>query len=161
METICEAVGLSPDDLEVQKHFPRVASVGLPFLMVDLTFREALQKARTKLESSQVLRDQGVPYIHLYMCSHDEYDIRARMFAPFEGVFEDPATGSANCALAGLLADLMEAEQGHFSWKIAQGVEMGRPSILHARAKKIEGQVVKTWIGGNCVQMGEGTLQVP
>ena len=161
VETICEAVGLSPDDLEVQNHFPRVASVGLPFLMVELTCREALQKARTKLESSQVLRDQGVPYIHLYMCSHDEYDIRARMFAPFEGVFEDPATGSANCALAGLLADLMEAEQGHFSWKIAQGVEMGRPSILHARAKKIEGQVVKTWIGGNCVQMGEGTLQVP
>jgi len=108
-----------------------------------------------------VLRDQGLPYIHLYMRSDDEYDIRARMFAPFEGVFEDSATGSANCALAGLLADFMEAEQGYFSWKIAQGVEMGRPSILHARAKKIDGQVVKTWIGGNCVQIGEGTLQVP
>ena len=95
------------------------------------------------------------------MRSHDEYDIRARMFAPFEGVFEDPATGSANCSLAGMLADLMEAEQGFFSWKIAQGVEMGRPSSLKARAFKQEGRVVSTWIGGNCVQMGEGTLHVP
>ena len=55
------------------------------------------------------------------------FDIRARMFAPLSGVPEDPATGSANCTLGGLLADHEQVTSGMFSWRIAQGVEMGRP----------------------------------
>ena len=50
------------------------------------------------------------------------------MFAPLSGVPEDPATGSANCSLAGLLAHYNQDRNGSFSWRIAQGVEMGRPS---------------------------------
>ena len=73
------------------------------------------------------------------------------MFAPFDGVIEDPATGSANCALAGLLSELKEEEEGEFSWKIAQGVEMGRPSTLFARAKKVGGETVTTRIGKRSV----------
>ena len=56
---------------------------------------------------------------------------------------------------------MKEEEEGEFSWKIAQGVEMGRPSTLLARAKKVDGKTVKTWIGGNCVQIAEGMLQIP
>ena len=29
------------------------------------------------------------------------------------------------------------------------------------KAKKVEGETVKTWIGGNCVQIAEGMLQIP
>ena len=38
------------------------------------------------------------------------------MFAPLDGVPEDPATGSANCALAGLLSQSSERTDGSFSW---------------------------------------------
>ncbi|MCH2294445.1 MAG: PhzF family phenazine biosynthesis protein, partial [SAR324 cluster bacterium] len=86
---------------------------------------------------------------------------RSRLFAPVDGVTEDPATGSAICALAGLLSELKEEEEVEFHWKIAQGVEMGRPSTLFARAKKVEGKTAKTWIGGNCVQIAEGILEIP
>ena len=58
------------------------------------------------------------------------------MFAPLGGTIEDPATGSANCALAGFLAHCSEHETASFRWRIAQGVEMGRPSVLDARAEK-------------------------
>ena len=81
------------------------------------------------------------------MHSGDDFDIRARVFAPLDGVPEDPATGSANCALAGILSHYDEAPDGRFQWRIAQGVEMGRPSILNAEEEKENGTVVKTRIG--------------
>ena len=161
VESVCQALSLSAGEIEILNHHPRVASVGLPFLMVEVRSIEALQKARSILDISKQLHAQGLPYIHVYLRSGDEFDLRSRMFSPFDGVIEDPATGSANCALAGLLSELKEEEEGEFSWKIAQGVEMGRPSTLFARAKKVEGKTAKTWIGGNCVQISEGMLQIP
>jgi trans-2,3-dihydro-3-hydroxyanthranilate isomerase len=100
------------------------------------------------------------PDIHLYVHSVDEFDIRARMFAPMDGVPEDPATGSANCALAALLSHYSEKPSGQFHFRIAQGVEMGRPSVLEARAEKREGVVVAAWIGGSCVAVSEGVIEV-
>ena len=161
MESVCQALSLSAEEIEIQNHNPKVASVGLPILMVEVGSIDALQKARSVLDYSKLLHAQGLPFFHVYLRSGDEFGIRSRMFAPFDGVTEDPATGSANCALAGLLSELKEEEEGEFSWKIAQGVEMGRPSTLFARAKKVEGKTVKTWIGGNCVQIAEGMLQIP
>ena len=81
------------------------------------------------------------------------------MFAPLDGVPEDPATGSANCALAGLLSHYNENTSGIFHWRIAQGVEMGRASILEARSEKRKGEVVATWVGGNSILVGEGFIE--
>ena len=77
-----------------------------------------------------------------------------------EGILEDPATGSANCALAGLLSHLDEKATGVFRWRIAQGVEMGRPSTLEARTEKRDGVVVNVWIGGESVLVSEGLITV-
>jgi trans-2,3-dihydro-3-hydroxyanthranilate isomerase len=82
------------------------------------------------------------------------------MFAPFDGVPEDPATGSANCALAGLLRYYGDAADGTDSWRIAQGVEMGRPSVLDAQADKRGGVVVGTRVGGASVLVSEGSIEV-
>ena len=129
--------------------------------MVELDSRSALERARTRLEEMEKIEALGItPDIHLYVRSDDEFDIRARMFAPFDGVPEDPATGSANCALAGLLAHCDPTKSGNFAWRIAQGVEMGRPSLLEARAEKTDGKVVSTWIGGSCVMVSEGVIFV-
>jgi trans-2,3-dihydro-3-hydroxyanthranilate isomerase len=87
-------------------------------------------------------------------------DIRARMFAPLSGVPEDPATGSATCAVVGLLAHLDKRPSGEFAYHLAQGVEMGRPSTLQARAGKSSGVVTATWVGGSCVMVSEGFLHV-
>jgi trans-2,3-dihydro-3-hydroxyanthranilate isomerase len=82
------------------------------------------------------------------------------MFAPLSGVAEDPATGSAACAVAGLLAHLHDPAAGEFVWRIAQGVEMGRPSLLRARADKVDGVVRKTFVGGACVLVSEGLIEI-
>jgi trans-2,3-dihydro-3-hydroxyanthranilate isomerase len=160
-EMVAEALCLSASEIVTDIHSPIVASVGLPFLMVELRDRSVLQKAGINPIGFERIADQGVmPDIHLYVRSDDEFDIRARMFAPLDGVPEDPATGSANCALAGLLAHYHESTSGHFEWRIAQGVEMGRPSLLQARAEKTADKVLSTWIGGSCVLVSEGHIYV-
>jgi trans-2,3-dihydro-3-hydroxyanthranilate isomerase len=160
-ETLASAVSLAPGDVVTTTHPPQVASVGLPFLMAELKDRSALARARVNGPGFDALAAQGVtPDVHLYTRSADEFDIRARMFAPFDGVPEDPATGSANCALAGFLSHYSEARDASPSWRIAQGVEMGRPSVLEARAEKRDGVVVGAWIGGASVLVSEGVIHV-
>jgi trans-2,3-dihydro-3-hydroxyanthranilate isomerase len=87
-------------------------------------------------------------------------DLRARMYAPLHGVAEDPATGSANLALAGLLAAGAAEPADTFAWRIAQGVEMGRPSLLEATAVKAGGVVETLRIGGCSVLVCAGSIEV-
>ena len=157
---VAAALSLGVDDIEQRNHTPRVAGVGLPFLLVELASLDALQRARIGAEGFESLRATGVaPLVHMYVHSGDEFDIRARMFAPFDGVPEDPATGSANCALAAFLTHLSGRETGEASWRIAQGVEMGRPSVLEARTRIRDGEI-ETLIGGYSVLVSEGWLTV-
>jgi trans-2,3-dihydro-3-hydroxyanthranilate isomerase len=160
-EILAAAVSLDPGDIVTRTHPPQVASVGLPFLMAELKDRTALERARTNMPAVEAIAAEGVmPDIHLYTFSRDDFDIRARMFAPLDGVPEDPATGSANCALAALLTHHQAERDGSFRWRIAQGVEMGRPSILEARTEKRDGEVVGTWIGGASVLVSEGFIEI-
>jgi trans-2,3-dihydro-3-hydroxyanthranilate isomerase len=82
------------------------------------------------------------------------------MFAPLLGVPEDPATGSANAALAGLLASLMPEPDLALQLRIAQGIEMGRPSLLEASTEKRGGKVAAIRLGGRCVAVMNGTIEI-
>ena len=160
-ETLATALSLAPSDVVTKTHLPQVASVGLPFLVAELKDRAALKRIRVNAAGFDAIAGQGItPDVHLYVRSGDDFDIRTRMFAPFDGVPEDPATGSANCALAGLLSHYDQKRDGSFTWRIAQGVEMGRPSVLEARTEKRDGVVVAARIGGASVLVSEGVIQV-
>ena len=161
VETLATAISLPVDEIVTDTHLPRVASVGLPFVVAELRDRSSLERVKPDLNGFEEIADLGIaPDVHLYTRSNDEYDFRTRMFAPFHGVLEDPATGSANCALAGLLSHYDASLSGTFEWWIAQGVEMGRPSLLKARSEKKDGEVVSTKIGGTCVMVSEGEIFV-
>lgn len=162
---VASAVSVNRDDIVTDTHDPQVCSVGLPFVFTELRNRASLERARINMTGFQALRDLGIdPQMYLYTRVNESepngggFDIRARMFAPLSGVAEDPATGSANCTLGGLLADHEQVTSGMLSWRIAQGVEMGRPSTLVARAEKKDGVVTGTWIGGATVLVSEGTI---
>jgi trans-2,3-dihydro-3-hydroxyanthranilate isomerase len=160
-ELVASAVSLDATDIVTKTHPPQVTSVGLPFVITELTDLSALQRARASLSGLEALLAEDIrPSVYLYTRGADRSEIRARMFAPLSGVSEDPATGSAGCALAGLLAHHSEEAGGALRWRITQGVEMGRPSTLMARAEKAGGAVRGTWIGGACVLVSEGLLHV-
>jgi trans-2,3-dihydro-3-hydroxyanthranilate isomerase len=129
--------------------------------MVELRDRAALERARARVDVMEAFAADGIcPDIHLYVGSGDGFDLRARMFAPLDGVPEDPATGSANVALGALLATLEPAASGTFRRRIAQGVEMGRPSVLEVRAEKRDGLVTEAYVRGTSVLVSEGQIEV-
>ena len=137
VEILATAVSLTPDKIIKNIHLPRFFSVGLPFLIAELTDQSALEEVSVNLEGFKNLVALDItPFVHVYTRSNDEFDIRAHMFAPFEGILEDPATGSANCALGGLLAYFDNVKSGKYELKIVQGIERGRPSILNTRTQK-------------------------
>ena len=83
----------------------------------------------------------------------------ARMFAPAYGIEEDAASGSACAALAGRLAGRLGEREGTFTWRIDQGVAMGRPSLIEASAEKRAGRIAKLKVGGYSVIVGEGNMR--
>ena len=158
---VSAALSLTTDDIVTSTHPPQLASVGLPFVFVEVRDRDALARARIDRGGFEAIRAIGVvPDIFLYARSDDEYDVRARMFAPFDGVPEDPATGSAAACLGGLLSHYNEVADGTLTWRIAQGVEMGRPSALVAEADKTDGRVVATRVGGHSVLVCDGYMLI-
>lgn len=160
-QLLAGAVSLTAEDIVAATHPPQVTSVGLRFLIAELRDRGALERARPNLERLEALAADGVtPDVHLYVRSADEFDIRARMFAPLDGVPEDPATGSANAALGALLAHHDMGPSGSFRWRISQGVEMGRPSVLEVKAEKRDGIFVETRVGGASVLVSREVIEV-
>jgi trans-2,3-dihydro-3-hydroxyanthranilate isomerase len=162
VELTAASIGLSPAAIVTSTHPPRVASAGMPFLCIELRDLAALAKARVRDEPHrELVRDCGAEGVHLYTRETGEpgIDLRARMYAPLHGVAEDPATGSANVALVGLLASCAADPEGTFAWKIAQGVEMNRPSLLEATAVKRGGNVETLRIGGRSVLVCEGWIE--
>jgi len=161
---IASALSLTPSDLIAGQGLPRVVSCGLPFLLVRLTDRQAL--ARARLNRSVWERQlAGTPAAHVFLFTDDtgddSHDVQARMFAPGGGVDEDPATGSAAAALGGWLGLTSPLADGTIRCVIAQGLEMGRPSRLEVEVDKRAGAIAAVRVGGAAVLVSEGTIEVP
>ncbi|MEM7255820.1 MAG: PhzF family phenazine biosynthesis protein [Pseudomonadota bacterium] len=160
-QLLCDALSLEPSDICTANHNPRNASTGLEFHCVELNSLSALSRVKINHDKWQRYTDISKCFaIHLYTRATErrDIDICCRMFATLGDIREDPATGSANCALAGLLAHLDAEHTGQYTYRIAQGVEMGRPSKLVARVQKTAGAVTQIKIGGTAVQVMQGTL---
>ena len=159
---VAQACSLDPVDIEAKRHSPCLASCGAPFVIAEVRDREALRRAqpRTDVFMERLPRDEATG-IHLYV-EHAEAgaDFQSRMFAPLHGVFEDPATGSANVALIGLLAHLRSEPSLRLHAIIGQGVDLGRPSLLRATAEKLDGIVSATYIGGGCKPVMSGMIDL-
>jgi trans-2,3-dihydro-3-hydroxyanthranilate isomerase len=85
---------------------------------------------------------------------------RVRVFAPWAGVDEDPATGSAAAAFAGYLARRQRPVDGTARWKVEQGVEMKRPSFIEIEADLEGGELKAVRVGGPTVVVAHGHLDL-
>ncbi len=84
---------------------------------------------------------------------------KTRMFSPALGVPEDPATGSAAGPLAVHLARHGWSRYGE-EIEILQGVEIRRPSLLHARVQGSDGRVERVVVGGSAVIVARGNYRL-
>jgi trans-2,3-dihydro-3-hydroxyanthranilate isomerase len=165
-EQAAACISLSASDIRTDRHQPQIASVALPFLVAELTSRDALRRARPDAaEFARILPDDLCDAIYFYtrdvLPGEMPRDIQARMFFPgVSGLIEDPATGSATVATAAFLADLFGERDGESKMRVGQGVDIGRPSLLLTRVRKENGVVVSAHVGGTCVQMMEGSFRL-
>jgi len=157
---VAGACGLETADVSTVRHSPRFASIGLPFVFMEVVDRAALARAKPRVETfARLPLPIGHRAIHLY-CRNGAEAIDGRMFFEHESVVEDPATGSANGALAGLLASIDPRADGEMRWQARQGDDMGRPSRLSLRAVKQRGVVHEVYVGGHSVLVAEGVLHL-
>ncbi len=157
---LAEAISLEPADLDPDLR-PAAFSCGVPYLFVPVRNRDALAAAAPDLDTwRESLGDYWAPDLFLFTRDVERpgSDFRARMFAPLLGVPEDPATGSAVAAFAGYLAARERLSDGRHNWRIEQGFEMGRPSLLELESDVRDRVVYTVRVGGNAVIVSEGTM---
>ncbi|HET9228623.1 MAG TPA: PhzF family phenazine biosynthesis protein [Thermoanaerobaculia bacterium] len=161
---LAEMLSLPADDLlSAGEDHPQGFSCGSPFLFIPLRGRDALRRARLRIDVwEEVLLGGWAREVFLF-CREPELagsHIRARMFSA-DGIGEDPATGAAVSALGGYLGLRAPETDGTLSWIVEQGFEMGRPSLLHLEVDKQGGEITGVRVGGNTVLVSEGTMEIP
>jgi len=161
-DEIAAILGLTADDLVGGAYAPRVASCGLPFLLVPVRDGDAVRRARVRpdLWERALAGTTGSEIMVFAQGGMPDADVHARVFVPGLNVPEDPATGSANAALGGYLAARTPRDGATLRWTVAQGIEMGRPSRLEVEADKRRGAVTAVRVGGSSVLVCEGTIEV-
>jgi trans-2,3-dihydro-3-hydroxyanthranilate isomerase len=124
-------------------------------VMVAVDDPEIVAGLHPNLEALRALGAVGVSCFAMT----DERGVATRMFAPALGVAEDPATGSAAGPLA--LHLCRHGRIGFGDWiEIRQGVEIGRPSILHAMAAGSPAAVTRVAVGGCAVVVARGEYRL-
>jgi trans-2,3-dihydro-3-hydroxyanthranilate isomerase len=158
-DVVGACIGQSADVVRCDRHAPVIASVGMPFAIAELAGPAALTTASPVIEAFRAYELQWPADTHfdLLVYLRDGDEIRARMFAPLDGIPEDPATGGAAAALAAYLGRL-DGRSGSFT--ITQGVEMGRESRIEASVTVENGVPVAVSIAGSAVRVMEGRLVI-
>ena len=156
---IAACLGITSDDIITTTHAPMLASVGNPYIIAELT-PQALERCSPDLNGFKAAYDGGADLrerFSVYVYARDGADVRARMFAPLSGTYEDPATGSAATPLAGLL--LHHSNRDELAFVIHQGECMNRPSLMYVTARR-EGEAIRTTVAGCCVPVMEGIFNL-
>jgi trans-2,3-dihydro-3-hydroxyanthranilate isomerase len=152
-------LGLDVKDIGFDAHEPSRIGAGTANLFVPLKNLAAMAKARPE---RRAWGENGGPCLYLYTreVMHKGSAFHARMFAAGWGIYEDPATGSAAAAFAGVLMAYDKPADGEHVLTIEQGVEMGRPSFIALGLNVEDGALRGATIGGSAVIVSEGTIDL-
>ena len=151
--TIAGAAGLATADVLTGLHPPVTAGVGVDFVIAEVD-GAALARA-----SGDAACDAAIGR-HFHLCLYARTgagSARMRVFAPNDGIAEDPATGSAAAALAALLCERSATDRIELA--ISQGIEMGRPSRLETEAWRTA-TGIRAAVAGACVPVMTGVVQI-
>lgn len=155
---IAPALGLDAKDLDprlpVQRH-----DAGIVVTTVPVRGLDALRRAKLDVERFRARVDAPFPAAHLFCreAVSDENDFCARFFFDANGAREDPATGSATACLGAYLLEHDVLGRREFSLRIEQGLEIGRPSLLHLAGSERDG-AREIRVGGRVIPSVRGEL---
>jgi trans-2,3-dihydro-3-hydroxyanthranilate isomerase len=160
-ERVVKAVNIEPHEIGFKGYGISCFGLANSFLFLPVSGLEAIAHAKPTLD----LLREGFPHPDMFVfCRRSvtkEAAFHARMFSPAMGIPEDPATGSAVAALAGVIMKYEPPQHdGRHEYIIEQGFEMGRPSMIRLELEIVSLQLARIRIGGNAVKVAEGTLLV-
>ena len=161
VEEVAAVLSLRPEEIRSNALAPRGASCGVPYFFVPLRDLDSLGRARPDLSVwERSFANTFAPNLYPFVetAGADGADIRGRMFAPWMGIPEDPATGSAAAAMAGYLVAARPPRTETVRWVVDQGVEMGRPSRMHLACDRAGDRVAAVRVGGASVMVAEARL---
>lgn len=159
-----KALGIDPLDIGFAAHGLSAWSAGVPFVMVPVRSIEVIGRAGiadiAAWQQAFGATGRGAAFLYTRETVDPVRHIHARMFSPTMGIGEDPATGSAAAAFAGVAATCELPEDGQHQLVIEQGFEMGRPSLIALDLMIERGALASAAIGGSAVRVAEGRLLV-
>lgn len=160
---VAEALGLEEEDLQATNQPVKVASTGLPVLIVPVSTLDALGSARPRYG---VLREllEGHGATIVYAFTKETRDSRSAAHArAFDviGSSELPGAGAAAGALASyLVSQAAVSVLPVTALIIEQGHVLSRPSTLFAEVHVKEAEITDVIVGGRVIRVGEGALEV-
>jgi trans-2,3-dihydro-3-hydroxyanthranilate isomerase len=146
------AASLALDDRDLEPALPiEVGSSGNRFMFVAVRTLDAVKRAspRGLAEAAYIFTTQTV---------EPGSTVHGRMYAPWQGIAEDPATGSANGPLGAYLVRHGLSDGSRIVSE--QGFEMGRPSLLYVRVGGGRDRITSVHVGGRCAIAGGGWLDL-
>jgi len=158
-ETIAQVLNLSVADVETA--FPiQEVSTGVPAIIIPLKTLSAVKRAKINTDKyNQLIKT--IESKGLLIFSQETYKkqnhLNVRFFAPYYGVPEDPATGSANGCLAAYLVKHRYFGENQINIRVEQGYEIGRPSLLLLKAQDKK-QKIDVNVGGKVIMIAKGKL---
>ena len=154
-EVLAALLGLEPGEVGFGRHRPSRYGTGPRFTCVPVASAARLDEVRP------VRAPEEGDGLYLYAVAPESTGLafRVRMFAPEMGVPEDPATGSAAAAFAGVLMQFGALGEGSHDVTLHQGQAMGRPSRIDLQVTVQAGVLHGVEIGGAAVLISEGTLR--
>lgn len=158
-DSIAAALGLIPSEIGFANHRPTRFSAGNGFAFVPVASLDAIGRARPDMRHwARAFGNQDLIGAYLYTREtvHTSSSFHVRMFAPDYGIPEDPATGSAAVAFAGVIQQFDELPDGLHRRSIEQGYEMRRRSEISLSLEIANRRLHLIRIGGSLVRVAAG-----
>jgi trans-2,3-dihydro-3-hydroxyanthranilate isomerase len=155
------AAALSLKEDEIGFGAPSRWSAGVPVHFVPVRDLDATGRIKPGASFEAVFEREGRAAVYSYCGETTEPDhhFHARMFAPGFGSQEDPATGSAAAAFAGVVMETARPADGAHRFIIEQGYEMGRQSQIEL-GMTVEGEALThATIGGSAIIVSDGHIE--
>lgn len=155
---ISQVLKLDMNDIDGRYPIQEV-STGVPFIIVPLKTLDAVRRSRVDRDRQLELAKETQSDLLVFSPEtyKKENGLNVRVFVDLLGIPEDPATGSGNGCLAGYLSRHRYFGSDLVNVRVEQGYEIGRPSLLHLKARKTEGKI-HVYVGGKVVMVACGEL---
>jgi trans-2,3-dihydro-3-hydroxyanthranilate isomerase len=156
---ISRIVGVDVEDFD-DRYPIQAVTVGLGFVIVPIKTLHTLKRIRINQERYSWFCAKSEAKLILAFTPEtvdSENHLHVRVFSDFYGIPEDPATGSGNGALVAYLSKYNFFDSPEIDVRIEQGYEIGRPSLILAKAVP-RGEEIDVTIGGRVILVAQGEI---